>query len=647
LVAAVVVCGLACDSEEPVVRDAGLDVIVTFDQRADTLGVESVPAPIDASLESAEGADAGADTANVSDRPADFAGDPGDVGDAQGFADAGDAHDTANDSDTSDSAAARIVSLAISPQDAQLVGGTTRTYAAIATFSDGSSGDVTAQATWTSTNPVAAAIAYDPRTPSVTMGVTPGSTTIVAQLDGRKAMHPLQVTGMTLQHLTIRKIGFGNPRQTTRAEAIGIFTSNVAVEERVLTPFVRWEMSQTLGVEVSNTPGLAGMVTFGGHPESTTIRAVLGEVTAEAPIMVGNPHGYNVVASPAFATVAVGTRLRLLGLWVFPTGPSQYPAVWKSSDPTIADFVETSPPFDNGILIAKRPGEVTVTGAVGSLPATARIKVTDATLIRLEIAPTSSAVPQSVALRMKATGVFSDGTHQDLTAFVTWSSSNPNVLSIAKREMRVIGQTDAVGNATVTASYGGQSVSADYTVTAATLVDLTITPAIAAIPLWASQSFAAIGTFSDGSVEDVTDVASWCGPDHCGGNGTVNPMKYGKLVIEAKLGATVARANLEVLELEFESLKISPASSAIARGDTLGLKAEATFLDALRRRLTFDVTNDGAWWASPLDGIVEVENLPMGRPGLVRGLTPGAARVHVSFVDFATAEVTVISPPPP
>src|SRR5262249_6173341 len=62
---------------------------------------------------------------------------------------------------------------------------------------------------------------------------------------------------------------------------------------------------------------------------------------------------------------------------------------------------------------------------------------------------------------------------------------------------------------TITASVGGVSASTSLTVNAAVPVSLAITPANPSVSFGSTQQFQVIGTFSDGSTQDLTAQATW------------------------------------------------------------------------------------------------------------------------------------------
>jgi hypothetical protein len=71
----------------------------------------------------------------------------------------------------------------------------------------------------------------------------------------------------------------------------------------------------------------------------------------------------------------------------------------------------------------------------GSISGSTTLTVTNAVLVSLEVTPNNPAVPAVArAQAFSATGVFSDGTTRDLTAVVTWSSSNRSVATISNAD---------------------------------------------------------------------------------------------------------------------------------------------------------------------------------------------------------------------
>ena len=76
-------------------------------------------------------------------------------------------------------------------------------------------------------------------------------------------------------------------------------------------------------------------------------------------------------------------------------------------------------------------GTVTISAALGVTSAAANLTVTDATLESIAVTVSSPALAKGTSGAVTATGTFSDGSTQDITSQVTWSSSDPTVADVS------------------------------------------------------------------------------------------------------------------------------------------------------------------------------------------------------------------------
>ena len=141
-----------------------------------------------------------------------------------------------------------------------------------------------------------------------------------------------------------------------------------------------------------------------------------------------------------------------------------------------------------------------------------------ASLTSIAIGQGSPSILPGQSEQFTATGVFSDGSKQDLTAKVVWSSSQPAIATIASSGMAI---AVAPGAATISATSGPVSNSARLTVMSppppappqppapVTLLSIAVTTASPSIQLGLTQQFSAMGSFSDGSTQNLTNSASW------------------------------------------------------------------------------------------------------------------------------------------
>ena len=151
------------------------------------------------------------------------------------------------------------------------------------------------------------------------------------------------------------------------------------------------------------------------------------------------------------------------------------------------------------------------------------------------------------------------------------------------------------GSAGITASWGTVQGSAVLTVSPPVLVSIAISPGTASIAAGTTQQFAAIGTFTDGSMQDLSSVVTWAStqPSVAGvsGSGLANGAGAGNTTITATAGATTASATLTVGPPVLISISVTPANPLFALGTTAALTATGTYSDGS----TMDLTKAVSW----------------------------------------------------
>src|SRR5690606_38770195 len=112
----------------------------------------------------------------------------------------------------------------------------------------------------------------------------------------------------------------------------------------------------------------------------------------------------------------------------------QYQATGTFTDGTTRDLTSSvtwsadvgatvsNTPGSKGLATAAGPGATRVRAAFGGVTGDAGLTVTAATLASIEVTPASTAVPLGLSQPYAATGVFTDGSTQDLSAQVSWST---------------------------------------------------------------------------------------------------------------------------------------------------------------------------------------------------------------------------------
>ncbi len=133
------------------------------------------------------------------------------------------------------------------------------------------------------------------------------------------------------------------------------------------------------------------------------------------------------------------------------------------------------------------------------------------TLSALVVQPENASVVVGLSQRFIASGIYSDGSTEDLTQSVNWSSSDANVASID-----AIGLATGHGEGTVEISAvleGVANLSAKLTVGPPALARVEISPNESTITPGRTMQFSATAIYTDGSTVDVTEQAVWSSAD--------------------------------------------------------------------------------------------------------------------------------------
>ncbi|HLO25853.1 MAG TPA: Ig-like domain-containing protein, partial [Geobacteraceae bacterium] len=188
---------------------------------------------------------------------------------------------------------------------------------------------------------------------------------------------------------------------------------------------------------------------------------------------------------------------------------------WISTVPSVASISNVG--NQKGLATGVKVGSTVITAALGSIvSANDTLTVTNAVLQTITITPpippaTTVTMASKTSQQFTATGHFDNGTAQDLTLLVTWSTSDKTIVAIsnATSTKGVATGVIAGGPITITASFKGISGTASVTVVNATLTGITIQPSTATVAVGATQQFLAIGSFTGGFTQDLTKAVKW------------------------------------------------------------------------------------------------------------------------------------------
>ncbi len=405
--------------------------------------------------------------------------------------------------------AANLNSISIQPANGSIAQGTRLQLAAIGTFNDGGTRNITHQVNWSSSDTTIAPIGASS---GLLFGAAPGLVTITAALGSVTASVPFTVTGAKIVSIIVTPSGVTIPiGGHAHFTATGVFDDSSTQD---ITTSVTWTSSNTAIATVGTTSGTYGTAT-GASAGTTNINATFTYAGATAmgstSLTVSSATLASITLTPGSGLVAPGSSLQYTAVGTFSDGSKQSinsSAVWSSSDTNVATVSRA------GVATGQSAGTVTIAAQSGSLSATASLVVESAALSSIQVTPQNASVPTTINIQFIATGTFANGDTQDLTSAATWTSSASSVATVSNAQGSIGVATGAQpGSATVSAVFSGQVGTASLTVSNATLASITVTPATASIALGASQQFTATGRFSDGSLMNLTGQAAWNSSD--------------------------------------------------------------------------------------------------------------------------------------
>jgi uncharacterized protein YjdB len=384
-----------------------------------------------------------------------------------------------------------LVSITVTPVGQTLGIGISQQYVATATYSDGSTADLSLGVTWSSSLASVASVSSS----GLVTTVAAGQTTITASVgalsdDSTLTVVPAQLTSIAVSP-SVQTISAGTTQQFT---AVGSFDDG----STQLLQSVNWSSSLTSVASVD----LNGVAT-GVGTGTVTITATSGSVSGTASLTVSAATLVSIAVTPANSSMAVDTTKQFTATGTFTDSSTQDitgVVVWTSSTPTAATINA------QGLASSVATGSTTIMAAYGSVSGSTSLTVSTAHLVSITISPTNPRIAKGTSIKFTAIGAFSDGSVATNLSGVSWKSSKPNIASVRGSG---IAHGKKGGTVTITASSSGVSGSTTLTVGTGTLVSLTITPAAPTAAVGTTQQFTATGTFSDSSTQDITLNAHW------------------------------------------------------------------------------------------------------------------------------------------
>lgn len=387
-----------------------------------------------------------------------------------------------------------LQSIAVTPLTATVTAGSTVQFALTGVFSDGSAEALTQSVSWSSSLPSIAGIDAN----GLASGVAPGQITIGAAYGGLTASAALTVELGAPVSLTVTpgllSLGTGGTQQFTATAVFGDGSS------QDLTSQVQWISSAASVALISNT-GLANAVGLG----TAQITAEYQGLSGSATLTVAAIKLVSINVTPATPVVPAHTRIQFTAIGVFSDGSTSplSGVSWKSTTSKVGNINRS------GLVWTRNTGSTTISATLNGITGNTLLTVSSTALVSLTITPANPTIAPGTEQQFALIGTYANGTQVDLTKSAYWWSSNWHDAFV----WGGLATAWNSGQVTITAIFWPLTAQTTLTVSNATIASVAVTPAAPSITLGSSQQFAATGTFSDGTAQDITAVSQWTSSD--------------------------------------------------------------------------------------------------------------------------------------
>lgn len=383
--------------------------------------------------------------------------------------------------------------------------------------------------------------------------------------------------------------------------------------------------------DVATVMGDATATVTGVKPGHATITALVGAVASSVDVTVTAAVVDSIAVTATPSVVPLGTTAQLAAMAHYSDGhtvDATSMVTWTLMDATLGAIDAT------GLLTTLATGTTDASAALDGVTGTASIMVSRAALVSLAIADANPGnIPKGIDHPLVANGTFTDGTKADITAMVDWSSSKPAVATVAAGVVHAVD----VGSATITATEGAITATANVGVSAAVLQSLALDKPDSSVALGRAITVHAMGTYSDGSTQDVTSVAQWTSQNGAAtvAAGLIQSKAVGMSRITAALDTQSASLNFTVGPAVIDHLAIVPNVAKLMQNQIAQLHANLVYSD----NTIVDATA-GMWTSSNTGSVTASAGL------LTSTATAGTSTITATQSGFSatiTATVTAVA----
>ena len=494
-------------------------------------------------------------------------------------------------------------------------------------YSDKTSNDITALATWSVDDDEIASVDNTQTESGSVLGINEGVVTVTASFEGKTASNTTTVTAAVLEGVSITPINDTMAAGFSQQYALtALFSDKTSLD---VTNRGHW-LSSDIAIASINSLGIAH-----GYQEGiVSIKGIYKGLSASANLTISAALLTELKITPEHPSEPLGSTGYFTATAYFSDGSSgdvTRSATWRSSDTNIVGIVASGAMA--GKASADQVGTSTISASYGSMSDATLATVTEAELTSIVITPAVANVSQGMKYQFSATGLYSDGIHKNITNLVNWQTSDASLASITQRGLA---KGEQQGSAIVTANYLGLKAEATFNISAPIIKHLIIVPGTKELPVGSSIFYKAMAIDSTGKEYLVSNDADWrmldqtiAHVDNTATNGGfVTSLSVGTSLIEVYFLGMTQTAVVVVTPAILSSLTISPADTTIIDGKTQAYTATAHFTDGS----SLDVTKDSSWKSSDLN----IATITTNGNALALGKDPGVTNIQANYLGLTT-----------
>ncbi len=220
----------------------------------------------------------------------------------------------------------------------------------------------------------------------------------------------------------------------------------------------------------------------------------------------------SIAVTPSNPSIAKGLTQQFTAIGTYSDNSTQNvtsSVTWASATLPVATISNTA--GTQGLATGVGQGTSNITASLNGVTSGTTLTVTAPALVSIAVTPPSPSIPKGLTQQFTATGTYTDNSTQNLTSSVTWASATTSVATISNTA-GTQGLATGVnpGNSNITAFLNGVISAVDVlTVAPPALVSIAVTPPSPSILQGTTQQFAATGTYTDNSNQNISSTVTW------------------------------------------------------------------------------------------------------------------------------------------